>query len=210
MGGRRVLEVGDPLETERLLLRPFVHGDFHALFAIRSREDVARYLYWGPQTESEVRATLEQKIAGRAIRSEGDVLHLAVVLKATGEMVGDVVLKWVSEEHGQGEVGYIVHPDHHGRGYATEAIRKLLRVAFEELHLHRVIGHLEARNAASARVLEKVGMRREAHFVEDEFVKGEWQSALVYAILDREWRSAQGGGSGGGGGSPAGEARRFF
>ncbi len=188
-------EPAGPLETERLLLRPYVAEDFDALFGMRSRPDVARYLYWGPQTEPEVRATLEQKIAGRAIRSEGDVLHLAVVLRETGEVVGDVILRWVSEEHAQGEVGYIVHPDHHGRGYATEAVREILRVAFEELHLHRVIGHLEARNTASARVLEKLGMRREAHFVEDEFVKGEWQSALVYAILDREWRQARRGGS---------------
>ena len=79
--------------------------------------------------------------------------------------------------------------DHAGRGYATEAARPLLAVAFDVLRLHRVIGRVEARNVGSARVLEKLGMRREAHFVENEFVKDEWQSELVYAILDREWRS---------------------
>ena len=63
------------------------------------------------------------------------------------------------------------------------------RIAFDDLGLHRVIGRLEARNAASARVLEKLGMRLEAHLVENEWVKDEWQSELVYAILDREWRS---------------------
>jgi RimJ/RimL family protein N-acetyltransferase len=98
------------------------------------------------------------------------------------------VLQWVSQEHSQGEVGFIVHPDHQGHGYATEATRELLRIAFEDLKLHRVTGHLEPRNLASARVLEKLGMRREAHLVENEFVKGEWQSELVYAILDRDWR----------------------
>jgi RimJ/RimL family protein N-acetyltransferase len=184
-------EVTAPLETERLILRPFTPDDFDALLAMHSRPDVARYLYWEPRTVDEVRTVLEKKVASRAIRSEGDVLAFAVVLKATNEVVADVVLQFVSQEHRQGEIGYIVHPDHQGRGYATEACRELLRLAFEELELHRVVGHLEARNAASARILEKLGMRREAHFVENEYVKGEWQSELIYAILDREWPAAE-------------------
>ena len=176
-----------PIETERLLLRPFQPGDFYAVFDMQSRAEVVRYLYWEARSEAEVREALEKKIAATAIRSEGDALFFAVVLKQTNQVVGDVVLQWVSQEHGHGEVGFIVHPDNQGHGYATEATRELLRIAFEDLKLHRVTGHLEARNAVSARVLEKLGMRREAHLVENEFVKGEWQSELVYAILDREW-----------------------
>jgi RimJ/RimL family protein N-acetyltransferase len=95
----------------------------------------------------------------------------------------------VSREHRCGEMGFIVHPDHHGRGYATEASRMLMRFGFETMELHRIIGRLEARNTASARVLEKLGMRREALLIENEFVKGEWQSEIVYAMLDREWRA---------------------
>jgi RimJ/RimL family protein N-acetyltransferase len=191
MGIVRVLEPAYPLETERLLLRPFGAGDLDALFAIHSRPDVARYLYWEPRTRDEVRGVLEEKVRGRVIGSEGDTLTLAVALKATTELIGECSLHLLSDEHRQGEIGFIVHPDHHGRGYATEAARVLLRLAFEDLDLHRVVGRLEARNTASARVLEKLRMRREAHLVENEHVKGEWQSELVYAILDREWlRSA--------------------
>ena len=98
-----------------------------------------------------------------------------------------MVLQWTSRQHLSGEIGFIVHPDHQGRGYATEASRELLRLAFEDLGLHRVIGRVEARNIGSARVLEKLGMRREAHLIENEYVKGEWQSELVYAMLAREW-----------------------
>ena len=176
-----------PLETERLLLRPFTPDDFGALYAYRSRSDVARYLYWEPETEDQVRVALETKVRRVTIDAQGDFLALAVVLKATGEMIGDLVLQLISQEHREGEIGYTIHPDHHGRGYATEASRVILALAFEDLELHRVVGRAEARNAASARVLEKLGMRREAHFVENEYVKGEWQSELVYAILDREW-----------------------
>lgn len=169
------------------MLRPFVADDFDALYSTQSREDVARFLYWNPRSPDEVRVALDKKIASTAIESEDDVLALAVVLKTTNEMVGDFVLQLLSEEHRLAEIGFIVHPDHQGRGYATEAGRALLGVAFRDLGLHRVIGRAEARNAASARVLEKLGMRREAHFVENELVKGESQSELLYAILDREW-----------------------
>jgi RimJ/RimL family protein N-acetyltransferase len=183
------LEPQYPLETERLLLRPFVAEDFEALLAIYSRAEVARYLYSGPMSEDEVRASLERKIGQTAIRAERENLSLAVVLKATSELIGACTLFYLSSLHRQGEIGFVFHPDHHGRGFATEAARLLLRLAFEELDLHRVIGRLEARNTASARVLERLGMRQEAHFVENEFVKGEWQSELVFALLAREWRA---------------------
>ena len=178
-----------PLETERLLLRPFTEADFDGLSAYQSRPDVTRYLYWEARSPEEVREALEQKIVGRSIAHETDVFCLAIELKATGQMIGDVVLSLKSLPNRTAELGYVLHPDHHGHGYATEASRELLRIAFEELELHRVVAGLEARNLASARVLEKLGMRREAHLVEDEFVKGEWQSAIEYAILDREWRA---------------------
>ena len=122
--------------------------------------------------------------------AEGDVLSLAVILKDSGELVGDFILCWTSEEHQQAEIGYIIHPDHAGHGYATEAGRVLLRIAFQDLGLHRVVASTDARNTASGRVLEKLGMRAEAHFVENEYVKGEWQSERVYAILAREWQEA--------------------
>ena len=184
-----MLELAGPLETDRLILRPFVAEDFDAVFAMQSRPDVARYLVWDARNEDEVRTALEVKVSSTAIRAEGDALFLAAVLRSTDELVGDIVLHWISREHSTAEIGFIVHPDHQGHGYATEAVRPLLGLAFEDLRLHRVIGRAEARNVASARVLEKLGMRREAHLIENEYVKGEWQSELVYAILDREWRA---------------------
>jgi len=182
-------ELTEPIWTERLVLRAYTAADFDPLYAMRSNAEVARYLYWEPQTEAEVRETLARKMASTSLQGEGDVLALAAEERTSGALVADVILAWASSEHATGEVGYITHPAHGGQGYATEATRPLLGVAFDGLGLHRVIGRLEARNTASARVLEKLGMRREAHLVENEWVKGEWQSELAYAILDREWRS---------------------
>jgi len=187
--GVRPFELDEPIETSRLRLRPFAADDLDALFAYQSRDDVTRYLYWDARNREEVREALERKIEATSIRAEGDFLALAAESASTGELVGDVVLQLINEEHRTGEIGFMVHPDHHGHGYATEAAEPLLRIALADLRLHRVIGRVEARNTASARVLEKLGMRREAHLVENEYVKGEWQSELVYAILDREWRA---------------------
>jgi RimJ/RimL family protein N-acetyltransferase len=177
-----------PLETERLLLRPFEEGDLDAFFAIQSDEESARWLYNEPRTLDETKALLQKKIAGDRLTAEGDWLAAAVVARETEELVGDLSMQWVSEQHKTGEIGFIFGREHHGRGYATEAAGAFLGFGFEGMGFHRMVGRLEPRNTASARVLEKLGMRREALLVENEWVKGEWSSELVYAILDREWQ----------------------
>jgi RimJ/RimL family protein N-acetyltransferase len=177
-----------PIETERLRLRLFVPEDIDALYDIRSRADVNRYLYSAAMTREEVQAKLDERISKHSKLVEpGDSLLLAIVRKDTGEMIGDVSFNWLPGEHQQVEIGYVLHPGHYGQGFATEAARPLLQVAFEVVKAHRVIGRLDGRNAASARVLAKLGMRQEAHFRENEFVKGEWTDEIVYAILAGEW-----------------------
>jgi RimJ/RimL family protein N-acetyltransferase len=180
-----------PIKTERLILRLYTEDDYDDLYDIQSRPDVARYLYWGPRDHDQARGSLAMKIASSGLRAEGDDLTLAVVLPETGKIIGDVLLVWTSQKHRQGEVGYIFHPDHGGHGYATEATRVMLRIGFEEIGLHRIIGRLDARNTASARVLERLGMRREAHLVHNEMVKGEWSDEMVYAMLEDEWRAGR-------------------
>jgi RimJ/RimL family protein N-acetyltransferase len=184
-----------PIETERLLLRPYADGDFEAHLAIHSRADVNRWLYSEPRGPDEARDLLRRKLGETGLRDEGDTLSVACVRKDTGAVIGGCILHWVSREHRTGEIGFIFHPDHHGNGFATEAARPLIDFGFAVVGLHRVIGRLEARNTASARVLEKLGMRREGLLVENEWVKGEWQSELRYAVLDREWRALQATGS---------------
>lgn len=179
-----------PLRTERLLLRPFRDDDVDALYAMQSRADVTRYLYWGPRTPDEARHMLERLMRMTAIDDDSSALRLAALLPETGILIGDFSLQRVSREHNQGEIGFIVHPDHHGQGYATEAATVLLRLGFEELGLHRIVGRCDARNAASARLMERLGMRREAHLRENEFVKGEWCDELIYAMLASEWESS--------------------
>jgi RimJ/RimL family protein N-acetyltransferase len=168
-----------PLETERLVLRPYEEGDLDALYAMQSDAGTARWLYNEPRTLEETRALLGLKIVGSQFTVEGNWLSAAVVERETGS----------SELHKTGEVGFMFLPAYQGRGYATEAARRLIAFGFEGMGFHRVIGRAEARNTASVRVLEKLGMRREAQLVENEWVKGEWQSEVVYAMLEHEWHS---------------------
>ncbi|QFG26698.1 GNAT family N-acetyltransferase [Actinomadura sp. WMMB 499] len=176
-----------PIETERLTLRPFREDDLEGLYAYQSLPEVARFLYWEPRNLEESRSFLKEKMAASTVEREGDWLVLAVVLRATGELMGEVNLQWRSRGHRQGEIGYILNPAFHGRGFATEAAEVVLRLGFEGLDLHRVVGRLDGRNVASARVLDRLGMRREAHLVQNEMVKGEWTDEVVYAMLREEW-----------------------
>jgi RimJ/RimL family protein N-acetyltransferase len=176
-----------PIETDRLRLRAPQPEDLAPLHAIQSREDVARWLYWGPRSLEDVSRSLDRQIGQDRTRE----LALVAVRLDTGEVIGHLTLTLGPAEHRQAEIGFMFHPDHHGNGYATEASRALLALAFTTYDLHRVYGRLETRNTASARVLEKLGMRREAHLIENEWVKGEWQSETIYAVLAREWRAQQ-------------------
>jgi RimJ/RimL family protein N-acetyltransferase len=168
------------------LLRRLTRDDLSALHAIHSREDVTRWIYWGPRSLAEVTAVLD----GLLERPWEEGVVLAIEPRSGGGLVGTVSL--VVGDHRQGELGFLLHPEFQGRGYATEAARAMLGLAFGQYGLHRVCGRLEPRNVGSARVLEKLGMRREALLVENEWIKGEWQSEAIYALLDREWAGRSG------------------
>ncbi len=180
-----------PIRTERLLLRPYALTDVEALYAYQRLPEVHRYLYTEARSRPEVEALVAERAGSGALTEVGKGLTLVAALAETGEPVGDCVLFWRSQEHQQGEVGYVFNPAYHGRGLATEAVGALLRLGFEGMGMHRIAGHLDARNTASARVLERAGLRREAHLVENEFVKGEWTDEFIYAILRSEWEARQ-------------------
>ncbi len=146
-----------------------------------------RHLYRGVRSREEVRQALARRMEQDRLEAEGDKLLLAIAPRESGALIGDVNLRWLSEEHGTGEFGFVLHPDYHGRGLAREAAAVVLKIGFEDLGLHRIIGRCDARNSPSARLMERLGMRREAHFRENEIVKGERCDEYAYAMLAAEW-----------------------
>ena len=173
-------------ETERMRLRPYAFDDHDEFADLHGRDDVARYLPWETRDDEASRMALERHQA-LALEQNDDGVTLAGFDKDTGRLVGENVLFLRSIDHRGGEVGYVLHPDFQGRGLATEGAAAMLQLAFETLNLHRVIARIDARNTASAAVLRRLGMRREARLVRNEWFKGEWTDEEDFALLEDEW-----------------------
>lgn len=183
-----VISIDAPLTTERLRLRPFALPDVDDALSYLSQPEVVRYLYWDVRTRDEVAELVGSRADQRRLADEGDRLVLAMERVCDSRVIGEVSLLWRSVAHRQGEIGFILHPDTQGHGFASEAATRVLDLAFEDLGLHRVCGHTDGRNTASAGLMRRLGMREEAHLVQAEIFKGEWGDELVYAVLEDEWR----------------------
>jgi len=181
------------LQTERLILRDFVADDLPAVHEYGSDPEVVRFMPWGPSTEQDSRDFIQKMLAQQR---EAPRLHLdmAVVVRASGQLIGGCGLRMPSPQAHAGVIGYCLNRRYWGQGYASEAARALLALGFGPVALHRIIAECDAENWASAHVLEKLGMRREGHFREDVLCRGEWRDSFLYAILDHEWRATHSGG----------------
>jgi len=175
-----------PPETERLAFRRFDGADLEPMHSYQSREDYAQYAWRGPRTREECERTLAENSGLRPWGRDGDSARFAVSPRGSRELVGEIVLTLTDAAAAQVEIGWVVHPDHAGRGIASEAARAAIEFAFAELGAHRVIASLDALNVSSAKVCERIGMRLEATLRESHRQLGEWRDELIYAILADE------------------------
>lgn len=180
-----------PIRTHRLDLRPHRAEDLEDLFAFHSRPDVVRYVPWPVRDREQTAAALAAKLDQTVITGPGQWLVLAAELRECATVIGEVLLNWASETDRQGELGFAFHSGHHGKGLATEAANAMLRLGFDEFGLHRISAVCVDGNASSMRLLQRLGMRQEAHLVHSVFFKGEWADQLVFAMREAEWREAQ-------------------
>ncbi len=178
------------LWTARLRLRPFTSADTDALFALHSSAYVLRY--WDAPPWSE-RARAERFIAacGR-MAEEGSGARLAMDRVSDKAFIGWCGLTQWNFDYRSASMGYCLDDAAWGHGYATEAGRALLQWGFDTLDLNRVQDETDTRNAASARVLEKLGFLREGTLREDCVVNGEVSDSWVYGLIGRQWRPSPG------------------
>jgi RimJ/RimL family protein N-acetyltransferase len=181
-----------PIVTPRLSLRVFTLDDVEDSLSYQSRDDVTRYMLYNALSRDEVEERIRIREGATGLNNDGDFLVLAVELPATAtdraRVIGDVDIQLKSAANGQATIGWAMHPDFQGHGYAAEAAGALLDLAFDEAGVHRVYAELDPRNTASAALCVRLGMRHEAHFVDELFFKGAWGDTDVYAVLDHEWR----------------------
>ena len=172
-----------PLVTERLILRVHEHGDLDDMLEFHSDPAVVIYLPWPVRTRAQVAEALGPKLRAGRVDAEGEWLVLAITLKDTGKVIGEVLIKCLSVERNEAELGYALHADYHGQGLAFEAASALVQLAVGELGVERLVAELDARNAASSRLLERLGFTLLRAY-ESEF-KGELAPGLEYELVPR-------------------------
>ena len=172
-----------PMTTSRLSLRLFTPRDADDLHAYQSLPSVARYLYRPPHTRERSELLAAERAAPPAWRANGDKLALAVCRRDEPGVLGEVTLALADARAAQAEIGWALDPRHEGHGYATEAAAALAAFAFDTLGVHRLYARLDVENTGSVGVCERLGMRREAHLVENDLDGDRWGSEYVYAAL---------------------------
>jgi RimJ/RimL family protein N-acetyltransferase len=176
--------------TERLRLRPLQADDLPRFVAYRREPEVARYQSWDATfSMADARQFLASQ-EGVELGAAGAWVQLAVIDRLSGTLFGDCAVRVVADQPATAEVGVTLAPDRQGCGLATEALAAVIAKLFDEYELHRVYAHADDRNFAVHRLLERLGFRCEARFVEADWFKGEWSTLRVFAILRREWESA--------------------
>jgi RimJ/RimL family protein N-acetyltransferase len=174
------------IESERLWIRRFNDSDLAPFMAYRNDPEVARYQSWDSCNEREARAFIREMKSARA-GVPGEWFQFAIESIATQDLIGDCALRVDEHEPYRAEIGFTLAREHQGKGFASEAVSVLLDYAFGTLGLHRVVAIADCRNAPSVALLERVGMRREGHFLENVWFKRGWADEYLYAVLKDEW-----------------------
>ncbi|MCJ0933289.1 GNAT family N-acetyltransferase [Virgibacillus halodenitrificans] len=165
--------------TERLLIRPFESNDIDDVFNIYNNNNTCKYLLHDRWTVENLEREFNKKLDNSSLTKES-VLSLAVVNGT--KVIGDLSV-WYTDMKDTVEIGFSFLNRVSGKGYATEATRSLVENLFNEVNVHRIQANLDARNEASKKLCERIGMRKEAHFIQDFWNKGEWTDSIVYGML---------------------------
>ena len=174
------------LHTSRLLLREFVSADWQTVLAYQRDPRYLQYYDWIDRTPEDVQRFV-QTLLDQQEEQPRYKFQLAVVLKDTRQLIGNCGLRKSSIEAHEADIGYELSPDRWGQGYATEAARAIVHFGFTELNVHRIWAWCIADNMASARVLEKIGLKLEGRLRDKEYFKDRWWDTLMYGILENEW-----------------------
>jgi len=179
-----------PIETRRLLIRPFEEKDIKDIEEYSSASDfwLLRSLAWQPTKEG-IRKYWESKRYSKPT-NEHDHYDLVIEWKEKQQVIGNIGI-WISGSEGnkQGTIAWLLGNKFQGQGLASEAAKALISFGFDTLNLHRISARTSRDNIRSWLLMERIGMRREAHFKQSDLVNSEWQDEFIYAVLDEEWHS---------------------
>lgn len=181
-----------PIKTQRLLIRRMTLDDIPFLYSYRSNPLVSKFQNWAPANIEETREFI-MPILAQDRPSKGHWFQVGIYLLSTDDMVGDVGIHLFKNSPNQAELGISLCPMHQNHGYAQEALRGIIDYLFVDLCVRRIIGSVDPRNAPSVSLLKKLGMRKEAHFIQSYWSKGEWTDDVIFAMLNTEWNNHKSG-----------------
>lgn len=172
-------------ETERLVIRLAKPEDAAGIFSYRSDYDENKYQGWFPDSMEEVRDYIKNM---PKVMDVADVcFQFVIILASENRLIGDMGIIFTNHNNMQAEIGCTLHKDYQRKGYATEALKAMVGFLFETLNKRRIIASIDPRNAPSIQLIERLGFRKEAHFRESYYLRGEWVDDIIYAKLKREW-----------------------
>lgn len=175
------------LETNRLILRPIHLDDKNEVFAYRSNKEINKYQGWIPETIEDVETFINK--TSRTINKPETWFQYVIIEKELQKIVGDLGIHFMDVENKQAEIGCTLNKEFQNKGYATEAVKRTIDYLFNELNKHRIITSIDPENTNSIRLLERIGFRNEAHFIESLLIDGKWVDDMIYALLERDWRN---------------------
>jgi RimJ/RimL family protein N-acetyltransferase len=178
-----------PVSTERLTVRFVEDRDRDLELGIHGDGGLFTHLPIDPRTPAEIDEVLRKKVGQHALDEVGGMVDLAVERTTDGSYVGSVQLKPLQVEPLQVEIGWLAVRSQHGNGFMTEAVRAVIDTAFGSAGVHRIVAEITGGNDASVRLAERLGFRKEAHFVDSLFLRDEWRDEMVYALLQSDWNA---------------------
>lgn len=174
-------------ETERLIIRPLTIADKNEIFEYRRDKEINKYQGWIPEKIEDVEEFIA-KISEK-INIPNTWFQFVLIKKETLKIIGDLGIHFFDNDNKQVELGCTLDKCFHKNGYATEALLCVINYLFGELHKHRIITSIDPLNKDSIRLVERIGFRKEAHFIESTMVKGKWVDDMIYALIEKDWEN---------------------
>ena len=174
------------LHTKRLKLEKLEMKHAESFYSYRSDAETNKYQGWIPYALEDCKHFIKNRVA-KEFNTEGTWFQFAILHKESNELIGDLGVHFLEGDEHQVEIGCTIAKKYHGKGYANEALSKLIDNLFRDLKKHRITASIDPNNLASAKMVEKLGFRKEAHFKESILMNGTWVDDVIYAILQKEW-----------------------
>jgi len=174
------------IETKRLLIRPILQSDKEMVFEYRSDKETNKYQGWIPETVKDVENFIGK--VSKQINEPETWYQFVIIEKNSEKIIGDLGIHFFGEVNLQAEIGCTLNKLFQNKGYATESVESVIDYLFNDLKKHRIITSIDPENTNSIKLVERLGFRKEAHFVESIFINGKWVDDIVYALIEKDWK----------------------